>query len=279
MIAGPKWELFVGGLPKGFNTSELQAYFEQFGPVVGLRKLKNSTGVTNVKLQVADEATFTSILQFDGLEYCSRRLLIQSFAKGKNLAHLNAALNECRVVVKHVPHYVGEETLKSWIVETAGPILIMFRYQNAFKMNSPKSRKAKKTYSVLFEEKLAAQRLVALKSFTFPGSGHETSFHQFMYNYKITSNSPEQNVTNVSQSSQNRETGQNPCPSRLKMSGRETGKQIQTKTSVYEIKPTFSLYYRLRYSQEHCCRERDANLKFYLRCPPNNFERSQFALS
>lgn len=279
MNTGKVWALFIGGLPRGFNTQEVKDYFENFGEVLRIERVGKSAKQTNLRLEMANEASHSNILVQENLRFANRQLIVRPYVEGQLLAGVNSDLNDRRVVAKFVPALMTEDAFRSWVVSVAGPVQTIYSYQNAAQANSAKRQKKKKSYSILFQEKQAAKTLVSLKTWRFPGQEIETTFHPFIYTAKSRpQHSEAKKSTTPSFPRHSKKTHQPTTLKHFESADRVQMNLIPSPVILphkldHTIKPTRTLYYEIRPQTTCKGQESNPNLLFIRRKHANHFEQ------
>lgn len=154
--------LHVGSIPATASELSIRQYFDQFGPVMGVKIFYNSPGKSGLTLNkgychilVSDQATADVILQHSSHYFQDRIIQCSPYQRGHLLKQNNAINNLRRVVAKMFPQSANEKDLYK-LFGAFGPV------ENAFFLQTQKydSDQRYKTASILFKRPEDAESLV-----------------------------------------------------------------------------------------------------------------------
>ena len=165
-----KLEIYVAGLPPHVDQLMLQSYFGQFGQISRIYIYNQKSSVWNssldtnsklhCKLLMADEQGFDSVLEKKDHKLMGRSLFCLEFKKGRKLIKQSKSIMSRRAVVKRVPAYFTESTLRRLLENEIGQVEAIYE----FKAENESSQailwnKKHKSFSVTFSSSEVAEYL------------------------------------------------------------------------------------------------------------------------
>lgn len=164
--SGVLYKVFVAGVPASAKTSTIVTYFSQFGNFMmdqdSSRRPDSSHGLESrghCLLTTRDSHAYAEVTQRKYFAYLGRTLTVLPHKTGVGLIVHNKKLNRCRVILKRVPRWLGEDSLRSLLETKVGPVQALFQFKSADTCDSYKGGSRYDTYSAIFEDKLHARQL------------------------------------------------------------------------------------------------------------------------
>ena len=175
--------IYVAGIPTKIAKHELYSYFSLFGPISTVATFTNSdkcqsaqnmAGIssrTRIKgyciVTTSSWSTYSKILSTEKHQLHGKQVVCARFQEGSKLMRLNRLNNQKRAIIKNAPLGLDLEDLKCFLSASFGQVEIMYELKNGSSapdsIYQEESTRQQKAYSVMFADKTAAQRLVALR--------------------------------------------------------------------------------------------------------------------
>lgn len=193
MLAESSYSVYVAGIPTKTTKKEIMAYFGQFGPVTDVNTFDNeesgkypSTSSRRIKgyciVKTNDKQAYASILCFQSHSMFGRSIACAKYQEGAKLMRLNRLKNQRRIMLTNIPLDLKQEELKIFLETTVGKVEVLHEMRLDAKANNgqhPKSHFASesttppistKSYSVMFSDKVNAQKMISTGTLQGPSN-------------------------------------------------------------------------------------------------------------
>lgn len=171
-------KLYVGSVPASASEGAIKEYFSNYGQVLRVIMFYDETGTKRglhkgfCHLVLADQATFTRILEHPVHMFLGRHIKVSIHMRGGHLKNENAKNNMRRIIVKNLPNETTEEEINH-AFGIFGSVEVAYLFRSSRKENFGMNRgrgPITNTASVMFFTKVSAQKALEAPYFYLNGS-------------------------------------------------------------------------------------------------------------
>lgn len=160
-------KLFVTGVPSKMKPENVIQFFKKFGPVSLYGESQHGThDIAQMRgyciMYCYDESTAVWITRKRYFQFLGRTLSVTVHKSGIDLFIQNKRINKSRVIFKKVPKYFSESQFLQELEERVGAVQSLFQFKpmNPYLAHKKASNQKLSSYSVVFEKKESAKKLI-----------------------------------------------------------------------------------------------------------------------
>lgn len=183
------YKIFVAGIPSRYTSTEIKLYFASFGAISSVEMVPRSSqrrrlnfrsnndkkGAWIISVETRD--VFDRILNHYPHRFSDRNLICKPFLYGPELAQTNSLNNKRRVILKHVPTELSEESLRSMLIRDFGDIECLFSFRPD--KQPTVSKRQYHSYSVMFMQEHSAVKAIQAGSLNYSKGSSPIKVEQF----------------------------------------------------------------------------------------------------